>query len=104
MMHDDRRRVRAGSPQGHPLVRGGSRSVAPGTDGYRARMAGRRPTTRRNAQQRAEREREHGLDPDDEAGRWLAEHDPRPEPEPPKAARKSKELHRFRQRQQREGR
>lgn len=42
-----------------------------------------------------------GLDPDDEAARWLAEHDPELEPEPPKSAFKSKALHRWRQRQQR---
>jgi hypothetical protein len=36
-----------------------------------------------------EREASAGLDPDDEAARWLAEHDPAPRPEPPKAARKS---------------
>jgi hypothetical protein len=45
-----------------------------------------------------EREASAGLDPDDEAARWLAEHDPEPRPEPPKAARKSKLLHQFRNR------
>jgi hypothetical protein len=45
-----------------------------------------------------EREASAGLDPDDEAARWLAEHDPEPRPEPPKAARKSKMLHQFRNR------
>jgi hypothetical protein len=49
----------------------------------------------------SERERATGLDPDDEAARWLAENDPAPEPRTPKAARKSKALHRFRQRRQR---
>jgi hypothetical protein len=39
-----------------------------------------------------------GLEPDDEAGRWLAEHDPAPKPEPPKSAAKSKNLHRWRRR------
>jgi hypothetical protein len=62
-----------------------------------------RPSNRR-ALRRAETEREAGLDPDDEAARWLAEHDAQPEPPVPKSAAKSKELHRYRQRQQRERR
>jgi hypothetical protein len=57
--------------------------------------------TSRGAQKRGEREREAGLDPDDEAGRWLRDHDPEPEPAPSKSAFKSKELHRWRQRRQR---
>jgi hypothetical protein len=48
------------------------------------------------ARRRAERERAAGLDPEDEAGRWLAEHDPEPPPQAPKSASKSKALHRFR--------
>lgn len=55
------------------------------------------------AKRRGERERQAGIDPDDEAARWLAEHDPAPPPAPPKAPLKSKALHRFRQRQQRGG-
>jgi hypothetical protein len=61
----------------------------------------RRPT-REAAKKRAEREREAGLDPDDEAARWLSEHDaPRPPPES-KSRFKSKELHRWRQNQPRQ--
>jgi len=56
--------------------------------------------TSRGARKLGDRERAVGLDPDDEAARWLEEHDPPPEPVTPKAARKSKELHRWRQRQQ----
>jgi hypothetical protein len=63
----------------------------------------RRPRlTSRGAQKLGELERELGLDPDDDASRWLQEHDPKPEPKPPRAATKSKTLHRWRQRQQKE--
>jgi hypothetical protein len=54
---------------------------------------------RRRAQNRGERERGIGIDPADEAARWLDEHDPPPEPQPPKSLGKSKALHRWRQRQ-----
>jgi hypothetical protein len=57
----------------------------------------KRPLTSRGVQRQAERERSVGLDPDDEAARWLAEHDPPPPPPEPKAGRKSKALHRWRQ-------
>jgi hypothetical protein len=59
--------------------------------------------TRRGAEKLGERERAVGLEPDDAAARWLDEHDPAPEPATPKAAKKSKTLHRWR-RQQRERR
>jgi hypothetical protein len=53
------------------------------------------------AKRRGERERQAGLDPEDEAARWLADHDP-PLPEPESKSRfKSKELHCWRERQKR---
>jgi hypothetical protein len=58
----------------------------------RARISGR------GAQKLGERERALGLDPDDEAARWLAEHEPRPAPDAPKGERKSKLLHRWKRR------
>jgi hypothetical protein len=64
-------------------------------------MRRKRPLTSEGARKLGDRERAIGLDPDDEAARWLQEHDPEPEPTPPKAAAKSKELHRWRQRQAR---
>lgn len=65
-------------------------------------MSGKRPLTSKGAKARAERERAVGLDPDDEASRWLEENDPAPKPTPPKSAGKSKVLHQWRRRQQRE--
>ena len=64
-------------------------------------MSRRARISRRGAQKRGERERELGIDPDDEAARWLEEHDPRPEPEQPKGLSKSKALHRWKQRNRR---
>ena len=58
----------------------------------------------KGAQRLGERERAAGLDPTDEAARWLEENDPGPPPAVPKSVRKSKELHRFRQRQARDDR
>jgi hypothetical protein len=62
-------------------------------------VRGKRPT-KEQALRRSERERQTGLDPDDEAARWLGEHDPKPPPPESKGRFKSKELHRWRQRQQ----
>jgi hypothetical protein len=53
---------------------------------------------------RLERERTLGLDPEDEAAKWIEENAPeRPAPEP-KAGRKSVTLHRWRQAQLRKPR
>ena len=65
-------------------------------------MSYKRPLSSRGAQKRGERERTVGVDPDDEAARWLEEHDPTPPAPEPKAAKKSKAVHRFRQRQARD--
>jgi hypothetical protein len=64
----------------------------------------RKHLSRRRVEKLTERERKVGVDPDDEAGRWLAEHDPEPAPPVLKSAKKSKTLHRWRQQQQREER
>jgi hypothetical protein len=61
-------------------------------------MSVKLPLTSRGAQKRGERESAVALDSGDEAARWLADHDPKPAPTPPKAASKSKELHRWRNR------
>jgi hypothetical protein len=49
------------------------------------------------AKKRAERERAVGLDPADEAARWLAEHDPKPASPESKSLTKSTALHRWRE-------
>jgi hypothetical protein len=53
---------------------------------------------------RLERERTLGLDTTDEAAKWLEERDPPPAEPEPKASRKSKTLHRWRQQQPRKPR
>jgi hypothetical protein len=64
-------------------------------------MTSKRPLTKRGVQKLTERERATGLDPEDAAARWLQENDRQPPPATPKAATKSKALHRWRQQQQR---
>jgi hypothetical protein len=59
----------------------------------------KKPLSERTVKRMTERERAVGLDPEDDAARWLAEHDAPPPPARPKAASKSKALHRFRNRQ-----
>ncbi len=54
--------------------------------------------TPRGVQRMREREANVGLEQDDDAAKWLAEHDPPEPPKTPKAAKKSVTLHRFKQR------
>ena len=58
--------------------------------------------TSRSATKRGERERSAGLEEEDAAAQWLAANDPKLPPERPQRAFKSKAVHRFRQRQQRD--
>ncbi len=55
------------------------------------------------AKRRAARERQTGLDPEDEAARWLQDHDPPAPPPESKSKFKSPELHRWRRQQQQRG-
>jgi hypothetical protein len=66
--------------------------------GAAAGLSRQRRITQRGAEKLGERERELGLDSDDEAARWLAEHDPPQAPKPSKSLGKSKALHRWKQR------
>jgi hypothetical protein len=59
-----------------------------------------RKLTQGGAKKRAERERQAGLGPDDEAAKWLEEHDPKPPPPESKSRFKSRELHRWSRRRQ----
>ncbi|HKG09366.1 MAG TPA: hypothetical protein VKB07_02260 [Gaiellaceae bacterium] len=61
-------------------------------------MSRRARISPRGAEKLGERERKLGLDPEDEAARWLNEHDPSPVPAEPKSLGKSKTLHRWKQR------
>jgi hypothetical protein len=60
--------------------------------------------TSRGARALGERERAVGLDAEDAAAQWLREHDPPREPSEPKAATKSKLLHRWREQQRKKRR
>ena len=61
-------------------------------------MSRKRPLSSRSVEKLSERERSAGLDPDDEAARWLDEHDPAEPPAVPKSVRKNKTLHQWRKR------
>ena len=62
-------------------------------------MATKRPLKSNSVKKLSERERATGIDPEDDASKWLQERDPPPPPAVPKAATKSKALHRWRQQQ-----
>ena len=66
--------------------------------GAPAGLSGHRRLSSRSARKLGDRERDTGLDPEDDAARWLAEHDPPPAPKAPKSLGKSKALHRWKQR------
>jgi len=57
----------------------------------------KKPLTPRGVQRMREREASVGVDPEDEAARWLMENDPPEPPKTPKSAKKSVTLHRFKQ-------
>jgi hypothetical protein len=53
---------------------------------------------RKRVERMNERERNVGLEADDEAAKWLDENDPKPPPQTPKSASKNKVLHQWRRR------
>ena len=55
---------------------------------------------RKRVERMNERERNVGLEQDDEAAKWLEEHDPKPPPQTPKSASKNKVLHQWRRRRE----
>jgi hypothetical protein len=52
--------------------------------------------SQRKVERMREREASVGVDPEDEAARWLAENDPPPAQKAPKSLGKNKLLHRWR--------
>jgi hypothetical protein len=62
-------------------------------------MTSKRPLKSSSVQKLSERERATGIEPDDDASKWLQERDPPPPPAVSKSATKSKALHRWRQEQ-----
>ena len=59
----------------------------------------KKPLTRQGVERMRKREASVGVDQEDDAAQWLAEHDPPPAPKESKAAFKSKALHRWQQKQ-----
>jgi hypothetical protein len=64
-------------------------------------VAGKKRLTPEGVARMRKREASVGLEPDDAAAEWLAEHDPPPPLKTPKSAKKSVTLHRFKQRKDR---
>ena len=61
----------------------------------------KQPPSRKRVEKMRQREAQVGLEADDEAAKWLAENDAPPPTDEPKAARKSKLLHQYRNRKDR---
>jgi hypothetical protein len=59
----------------------------------------KQPPSRRRVEKMRERERSVGLEPDDPAAQWLDENAPKVPFQAPKAAKKSKLLHQWKQAQ-----
>lgn len=62
-------------------------------------MAAKRPLSRQKVEKMREREATVGLDENDEAAAWLAEHDAPPPPAAAKSLGKNKTLHQWRARE-----
>jgi hypothetical protein len=59
----------------------------------------RKPLTQQGVDRMRKREASVGIESDDDAAKWLDEHDPKPKPPESKSAFKSKTLHRWRKQQ-----